>query len=304
LPFNSAESATSSSIDSSTPAPEKKDVVVFGIRLRYLHQPCVAAAPGGPPLVLLHGLLGYSFCWRRNLAALSRYAEVYAPDLPGMGFSDRPRDFYPTAPEFARIGVGFCDALGLTSFDLGGTSHGAAVAMLMAAQARTRVRRLVLNAPVNPWSWGNEERIAKLSTRAGALSLRLCYPFLLRKGKYFLDQLYCDPQRVPADALEGYRAALRLPGTAKFLLRTLPGWRADLEAVRRALPAIASIPTLLLWGAADTVIAAGSAEPMAREFERAEVRLIPASGHMPYEETPEEFNRAVIDFLYRSAAIS
>ena len=45
----------------------------------------------GRPLLLLHGLLGGSFCWRRNMEAFSRQHTVYAIDLPGHGESDAPR---------------------------------------------------------------------------------------------------------------------------------------------------------------------------------------------------------------------
>ena len=55
-----------------------------GIRMRYLR------AGSGPPLILLHGLMAYSFSWRFTLSALAPYATLYAPDLPGAGFSDRP----------------------------------------------------------------------------------------------------------------------------------------------------------------------------------------------------------------------
>ena len=56
-----------------------------GARMRYLR------AGSGPPLILLHGLLGYSFSWRYTLPALAPYATVYAPDMLGAGFSDRRR---------------------------------------------------------------------------------------------------------------------------------------------------------------------------------------------------------------------
>ena len=55
-----------------------------GARMRYLR------AGSGPPLILLHGLLGYSFSWRFALPALAPYATVYAPDMLGAGFSGRP----------------------------------------------------------------------------------------------------------------------------------------------------------------------------------------------------------------------
>jgi pimeloyl-ACP methyl ester carboxylesterase len=65
-------------------AAEERFVTVDGARVRYLQ------AGSGPPLILLHGLMGYSFSWRFTIPALSRHATVYAPDQLGTGFSDRP----------------------------------------------------------------------------------------------------------------------------------------------------------------------------------------------------------------------
>jgi pimeloyl-ACP methyl ester carboxylesterase len=45
----------------------------------------------GRPLLLLHGLLGGSFCWRRNMEALSQSHTVFAVDLPGNGENDALR---------------------------------------------------------------------------------------------------------------------------------------------------------------------------------------------------------------------
>src|SRR4051812_3746313 len=56
---------------------------VAGRRMRYL------TVGSGPPLVLLHGLLGYSFSWRFNFAELGKVATLYAPDALGCGFSER-----------------------------------------------------------------------------------------------------------------------------------------------------------------------------------------------------------------------
>ena len=55
-----------------------------GARMRYLR------AGSGPALILLHGLLGYSFSWRFTMPALAPYVTAYAPDMLGAGFSDRP----------------------------------------------------------------------------------------------------------------------------------------------------------------------------------------------------------------------
>src|SRR3977135_2902200 len=63
---------------------EERWMDMDGARLRYLR------AGSGPPVGLLHGLLGYSFSWRYTIPALAHYATVYAPDMLGSGFSDRP----------------------------------------------------------------------------------------------------------------------------------------------------------------------------------------------------------------------
>ncbi|MGH9602432.1 MAG: alpha/beta fold hydrolase, partial [Terriglobales bacterium] len=60
-------------------------VSIEGHRMRYVR------AGAGPPLLLLHGLLGYSFSWRFNEASLAQHSTFYAVDLLGVGGSDRPR---------------------------------------------------------------------------------------------------------------------------------------------------------------------------------------------------------------------
>ena len=119
--------------------------------MRYLR------AGSGPALILLHGLLGYSFSWRFAMPALAPYATVYAPDMMGAGFSDRPAGIDHTMRGTAQRLLRFVAGLGVSSLDLLGTSHGGAVAMFAAAQcldgsSRLRLRRLVLVDPVNPYS--------------------------------------------------------------------------------------------------------------------------------------------------------
>src|SRR5258707_3465317 len=126
-----------------------------GARMRYLR------AGSGPALILLHGLFGYSFSWRYTMPALAPYATVYAPDLLGAGFSDRPRGLDHSMRGTALRVLRFVDKLALSSFDLLGTSRGGAVAMAVAGEclsgggskpeskpaykpvSKTRLRRLV-----------------------------------------------------------------------------------------------------------------------------------------------------------------
>src|SRR5277367_2922877 len=119
-------------------------ITLDGGRMRYLRDGI------GPPLVLLHGLLGYSFSWRHSIPAFAEHASVYAVDMLGVGFSDRPPGLDSSLRASAERLLRFLDAVGVASCDLLGTSHGGAVSMMAAALDPGRIRRLVLVAPVNP----------------------------------------------------------------------------------------------------------------------------------------------------------
>ena len=70
----------------------------------------------------------------------------------------------------------------------------------------------------------------------------------------------------------------------------------ELEA---AMPRIAHIPTLLVWGSKDRVVDPGSAERLRQQFKDVRLEVIPGAGHLPQEECPQEFCRIVADFLAR-----
>src|SRR3984885_14026682 len=143
-----------------------------GARMRYLRM------GSGPALILLHGLLGYSFSWRFTMPALAPYATVYAPDMMGAGFSDRPAGLDHSMRGTAQRLLRFVERLGISSFDLLGTSHGGAVAMMAAAEcsgdyAGLGVRRLVLVAPVNPYSAHGRRLAPFIGSKVGTALFRL-----------------------------------------------------------------------------------------------------------------------------------
>ena len=268
-----------------------------GARMRYLR------AGSGPAMILLHGLLGYSFSWRYTLPALAPYATVYAPDLLGAGFSDRPRGIDHSMHGTALRVLQFIEKLGLASFDLLGTSRGGPVAMAAAAEcvsaggSRRGLRRLVLVCPVNPYSAHGKRLAPFFGTRFGAAGFRWVtarMPFLF---PYWHGRLYADRSKIPAGSLEGYKAPLAIPGLFEHGLSIVRSWTADLQELEELLPKLASIPTLLMWGSKDPAVYVSSMEPLARHFSNVQKVVFPGIGHLPYEECPEEFNRALIEFL-------
>jgi pimeloyl-ACP methyl ester carboxylesterase len=269
-----------------------------GARMRYLR------TGSGPPLILLHGLLGYSFSWRFAMPALAPYVTVYAPDMMGAGFSDRPTGIDHSMRGAARRVLRFIAGRGISSFDLLGTSHGGAVAMMAAAEclrenSPLHIRRLVLVAPVNPYSAHGKWIAPFFGSTVGAALFRRCISQMDFFYPYWHARMYGDRSRIPPGTLEGYMAPLAKPGLFDHALSIVNTWTRDLRELGAILPKLASVPALLMWGSKDTAVFASSAQRLAKYFPHSQLITFPGIGHLPYEECPEEFNRALIDFLTR-----
>ena len=254
-------------------------------------------AGAGPALLLVHGLLGYSFSWRFCIPALAQHATVYAIDLLGTGFSDRPAKVNYSFKASAQRLLQFMDSIGLASCDLLGTSHGGAVAMLAASLAPDRFRKLILVDPVNPWSAHGKRLTAFLSNPLIAPLFSTLTPRVPSVHEFYHRRMFGDPRRIPPDSLEGYRKPMRIPGSYEYALSVARSWNDDLKELESALPRIANIPTLLTWGSKDTAVDPASAEQLKTYFRDCRLVMFDGVGHLPYEETPDEFNRAVIEFL-------
>jgi 4,5:9,10-diseco-3-hydroxy-5,9,17-trioxoandrosta-1(10),2-diene-4-oate hydrolase len=276
-------------------------------RLRYLHLPDVNG-PGlwwwwkrrRPAVVFVHGLMGYSFSWRHNLEFFARHRDVYALDLLGIGHSDRPE---PSATDFGlqaaadRL-LGFLRGLGQPRIDLVATSHGGAVAMLAASEdycsPRPVIRRLALVAPAHPFMPTENLNQVVASTSLGRMLVGACGGMVQGRA---MSQLYADDSLITPETHAGYAVNFQDERSYDYAIAVAESWREDMQTLKASLPAIRAIPTLLLWGAEDETIPAGTGQHLCECFRNPEFELLPGVGHMPYEEAPEEFNRCLLGFL-------
>jgi pimeloyl-ACP methyl ester carboxylesterase len=265
---------------------------VNDLKVRFAH------AGGGPALVLVHGLLGYSFGWRKVIPAFARQFEVFAPDLPGAGFSDCDPTLDCRLSSSANQLVRFLDAVQIDTCDLVAHSYGGATALMLAALAPSRVRRLALVSPANPWSGNGRVRLALLRNPAVAA----VFPTLARPMRplqdYFLRRMWGDPRRLTSEEYLGYSAPIRRVGNLEHAVKMIRTWKADMRELEAVLPQLSHIPTLLVWGSKDRTVDPASAEPMRRNFRSAQLAAFDGVGHLPFEECPEEFSRIVSDFLH------
>jgi len=280
-------------------------------RMRYLK------AGSGPALILIHGLMGYSFSWRFTIPALAPHATVYAIDNLGAGLSTASDDMDCTIRATAERVLQFADALGIKDFDLLGTSHGGGVAIMVAAVCRergaerstersaersaerndSRVQRLVLVAPVNPWSEHGKRLAPFVGSAFGSMLFRNTFARWRSLHDLGLRRMFGDTSRIPPDSLDGYFMPVLKNHVFHYGLRVVRNWTADLAELEAVLPKIRDYPTLLIWGTSDRAVHFQSAEPLRRNFRDARLVAFEGVGHLPYEEAPEDFNRALVNFL-------
>ena len=271
-------------------SPESESVEVDGLNVRFHH------AGSGPAMVLVHGLLAYSFSWRFALPLLAREREVFALDMPGSGLSDLDPTLDCRVEAAAGRLAGFMDAVGIRNCDLVGSSYGGTTSLMLSVRQPDRVRTLTLVSPANPWSRIGRKRLALLNISI----LGSLFPGFARAVQsldgYFLRRMYGDPHAVTEEAIRGYSAPLGRPGVLEHSVKIAQAWYASMAQLQQALPAAALTPTLLIWGSKDRLVDRASAEILKQRL-HAKLAVIPGAGHLPYEECSDEFCRIVVEFL-------
>jgi len=118
---------------SGTTAIESRLAQVGGIKLHYL------TAGHGPAVILLHGYTQTSRMWRPLIPKLADKFTVIAPDLPGIGDSEIPKDGLDMKTAAIRIHA-LAKSLGVTKARVAGHDIGLMVAYAYAAQFASRNR--------------------------------------------------------------------------------------------------------------------------------------------------------------------
>lgn len=222
----------------------------------------------GPPLVLVHGLVGSGQWWKRNVLAFAKYFSVYVVELVGFGGNRalRPIRIHKTAD---CLGA-FIASLPAGCAHVVGHSMGGQIVTHVAAQHPDRVNRLVLAA-------------ASGMVRSDLIHMALRLPITGRYGR--LDF-------APTLAIDSLRA-----GPINLLLSALDLLSNDVSDALKQIVA----PTLLIWGAQDKLVPVTVGEAVQREIIGARLEVIPKAGHVLMWDEPSAFNDLVLDFLLAPA---
>ena len=276
---------------------ENRWVEVDGLRIHYL-----TGGNGNTPVLLLHGG-GYdsaSLSYKHAIGPISEHHRVFAPDWPGYGQSDKPMMEYTTEYYVGFLGR-LMDALGLEKVSLVGISMGGAISLGFSLRSPQRVERLVL---VDSHGLGGEVPGGAASYALVRLPLlnRLVWAALKRSRKMVeqsLHTVFYHPGAVTENLVNEVYQLVKEPGTGH-------AWRSwqENEIGREGLRTNyvdrlheLAVPTLILHGAEDKYVPVSWARRAHTLIEDSELHVFPQCGHWLTLERPEEFNRAVSEFL-------
>ncbi|HYU57694.1 MAG TPA: alpha/beta fold hydrolase [Actinomycetota bacterium] len=256
----------------------------------------------GPPLLLLHGLGGAKVSWMPLLAPLSERYRVIAPDLPGHGESDKPRQAEYSPRYYAAVVRKLMDTLDARSAHVVGNSMGGRVALELAARSPKRIRGLALLDPALPglrWRWFmGFMQVAPVRRGLGAIP----FPANERWGQLMLRRLFAQPDRFPRHAYEaGADEFARVYRSARARLAFWASLRHVIydsgEEFWRLIGRVQA-PTLILWGERDRLVPLRLGNQLARAIPHAEYLVLPDVGHVPQFEAPKSTSQALGRFLH------
>jgi pimeloyl-ACP methyl ester carboxylesterase len=271
------------------------DHVVDGVRLHVVHH----GSGDGLPLLLLHGVPTSSYLWRDVQRDLEHCgSRTYAPDLLGLGCSERPAAARYDLASQASLMLALADSLGLSRFAVAGHDVGGGVAVHLAALAPERVAALVLvDAPVHSDVWPVPSVRALAAPYVGDMQgmlLRLGggRPMLARTFTRGLRATELSPR-----ALDHYAAPLLSPDGIRGLLALIRSF--DPAAVQSAfdLMRAEAPPTLVLWGDGDVWLSPAVGRRVAGDVPGASYVEVTDAGHFLPEDRPERVAEEIAGFL-------
>ncbi len=254
------------------------------------------AGASGPDILLLHGAGGSVHSFAELIPLLAESTRVFAPDLPGHGFTKRGAQRRSGLQHMAEDISALCAQEGIAPTAIIGHSAGGAIALMM---ARMDAHRSATIIGINP-------ALSPFEGLAGVLFPMLAkflatVPFTSR----LFSGVSAQPERVRAlidstgskltDAqIALYRRLVAREAHVNGTLSMMAQW--DLDPLLSELMDLKS-RVHFITGTYDMTVPARIAEDAARKIPGADVTALNGYGHLVHEEIPDQVANICLDIL-------
>lgn len=275
------------------PDPSSRDhwVEIKGVRYHYTEY-----AGTGKTVVLLHGFGSSTYTWEETAAHLNKEGfHVYALDLKGFGWSDKPLDSRYDVGALMEDVDDWMEKMQIRNAVVVGNSMGGAITVLLSRHHRNRVERMVLiDAGGYPMKLPFVIRLARFPM--ASFSSRLFFgPWMIRSN---LKQVMFDPAKVTDARVEAYYSRMCSENAVKTQILTARSIDFSREEMIRDATKNNKTKTLIIWGKNDTWIPLDTVGMRFRAaLQNSVISVIPDCGHIPQEERPAETARLISDFI-------
>ena len=264
----------------------------------------------GDPIVLLHGNPTSSYLWRNVLPHLQPRGRCIAPDLIGMGDSDKLPNSGPESYRFVehrRYLDALLEALGVREHvTLVIHDWGSALGFDWANRHRESVKGIAyMEAIVRPQGWDHWDK-ANLRPALKALRSEAGEKMVL-EDNFFIEQILPKAilRKLSTDEMAAYRRPFAEPGEGRrptlTWVRQLPidGEPADVTAIVAAYAdwlTTSHVPKLWVKGEPGLLLSGGANLDFVRGLP-AQSHVTVAGIHYVQEDSPDEIGRAIADWM-------
>jgi pimeloyl-ACP methyl ester carboxylesterase len=243
-------------------------------------------------VVFVHGNPGPKEDWSDLLARVGEFARAVAPDMPGYGDADKPRNFDYTVGGYADHLAGVLDQLvvhrvHLVLHDFGGPWG---LAWAMKHPGAFASATLIGCGTLIDYHWHRYARIWRTPVLGELFQVTATrWGIRLLVGR--------ENPKLPRQSVDGIYENTRRWPTKRAILKL---YRATPESVLAApvhpLQAL-DRPALVLWPTKDPYLPVEQAERQRQAFPSARIELLEGHGHWPFLEDPGRVASLVVPFL-------
>ncbi|MDM5196704.1 alpha/beta hydrolase [Fictibacillus enclensis] len=250
----------------------------------------------GDPLLLIHGSgPGVSAWanWRLVFPILSKHYHLYAPDVVGFGYTEKPKDIQYSVDVWVDHMIAFIEKMGLEKLSIIGNSMGGALALHIANRRPDLVKKLFLMGSVGiefPITdeldavWGYTPSLENMKNLIATFS----------HDQSMADNDDLVELRYQASIQEGFQEAFSamFPAPRQRHVNALALKEEELRRIE--------VPVILIHGREDRIIPLEKTSwRLSQIIPNAELHVFPECGHWTQIEKTKPFANQVIDFLSR-----